>query len=349
MSILHLVFCSLTIYSVSDGRVVLGNIGQNVSLSWTFRIIQMDAFYILHNGSSIHKFFPNINSSIQLQPPRRGFSTAYYTMPEKVNVTVHILDLTEKDAGTYRVVQQYNLEDLDNRVDLHIIGITHYTPVVQTKMETSEGITHYTPVVQTKMETSEGIDEHTTTALNQKVITGDINDDKITSMTHEVDAEAFPSKSHLMYIVFGMGGILAFVFIACIQHKVRIRLRVDRASNGNRVTISIKEDEAENIQDDNLSGNYWTIVSNPSGELRTAIEMNLERHSEPQLIAQTMVNIDIKSEETLRTSNITRKEDLDGYLNPVHSISTELSDYIHPVHSDPVVEASACIQYIEIL
>ncbi|KAL3885649.1 hypothetical protein ACJMK2_025699 [Sinanodonta woodiana] len=332
MSFIHLVLCSLTIYSVSDGRVVLGNIGQNVSFSWKISVIKNDAFYILHNESSIDRYFLNHNSSISLPPPRRGFSTICYTIPENVTVTIYILDLTEKDAGTYRIIRQLNLIDLDTRVDLQIIGITHYTPGAKLKMETSEGI-----------------DDYTTTALNQNVITGGINTDKTTAMTSEVDSEAFPSKSHLLYIVLGMGGTLAFAFIAYLQHKVRICLRTERVSNDNRVTISIKDDGAENIQDDNLSGHYWTIVSNTSGEPRTAIEMNLEQHCEPHVIAQTMVHIDFESEETLRTSNITRKEELDVYLNPVHSNPTEISDYIHPVHSDPVTATNACNQYIEIL
>ncbi|KAL3885674.1 hypothetical protein ACJMK2_025721 [Sinanodonta woodiana] len=349
MSFIHLVLCSLTIYSVSDGRVVLGNIGQNVSFSWKISIIKNDAFYILHNESPIDRYFLNHNSSISLPPPRRGFSTICYTIPENVTVTIHILDLTVKDAGTYRIIRQLYLIDLDTRVDLQIIGITHYTPGAKLKMETSEGITYYTPVAKSKMETTEGIDDYTTTALNQNVITGGINTDKTTPMKSEVDAEAFPSKRHLLYIVLGMGGILAFAFIAYLQHKVRICLRTERVSNDNRVSFSIKDDGAENIQDDNLSGHYWTIVSNTSGEPRTAIEMNLEQHCEPHVIAQTMGHIDFESEETLRTSNITRKEELDVYLNPVHSNPTEISDYIHPVHSDPVTATNACNQYIEIL
>ncbi|KAL3885641.1 hypothetical protein ACJMK2_025691 [Sinanodonta woodiana] len=349
MYFIHLVLCSLTSYRVSYGRIVLGNIGQNVSFSWKFGMIQSDSFYIMHNESPIHRSIPNHNTSVSLQPPQRGFSTVYYTMPGEVTVTIHILDLTENDAGTYKVVRQWNLKELDNRVDLQIIGIMHYTPVAKIKMETSEGITYYTPVAKSKMETTEGIDYYRTTAQNQKVITGGINADKTTPMTSEVDAEAFPSKSHLLYIVLGMGGTLAFASIAYLQHKVRICLRTERVSNDNRVTISIKDDGAEHTQDDNLSGHYWTIVSNTSGEPRTAIEMNLEQHCEPHVVAQTMVHIDFESEETRRASNITRKDELDVYLNPVHSNPTEISDYIHPVHSDPVTATNACNQYIEIL
>ncbi|KAL3885630.1 hypothetical protein ACJMK2_025680 [Sinanodonta woodiana] len=349
MSFLHLVFCSLTIYSVSEGRIVSGIIGHNVSFSWKFSMMQSDYIYILHNESDIGRFFSIQNSSVPLQPPQRRFSTVNYAKPGNVTVILHILNLNENDAGTYRVVRQWNVEDLDNRIDLHIIGITHYTTMAITKMETTEGIRYFTPVTKTKMETTEGINHYTTTAMTQKVITGGINHNKTTAMTSYVEAEAFPSKSHLLYIVLGMGGILAFAFIACLQHKVRICLRTDRVSNDNRVTISIKDDGAEHIQDDDLSGHYWTIVSNPTGEPRTAIEMNLEQHSESQLIAQTMNHIDIESEEILRKSKITRKEELDVYLNPVHSNPSVLSDYIHPVHSDPVIAASACIQYIEIL
>ncbi|KAL3885621.1 hypothetical protein ACJMK2_025671 [Sinanodonta woodiana] len=121
MSFLHLVFCSLTMYSVSDGRIMNGIIGQNVSLSWTFKMIQYDAFYILHNESRIVKFFPNNNVLIKIQPRRRVFTTADYTMLENFTVTTHILDLTKNDAGTYRVVRQWNLEDFDDRIDLQII------------------------------------------------------------------------------------------------------------------------------------------------------------------------------------------------------------------------------------
>ncbi|KAK3583503.1 hypothetical protein CHS0354_025636 [Potamilus streckersoni] len=146
-----------------------------------------------------------------------------------------------------------------------------------------------------------------------------------------------------------MGGILAVAFITYLQHRIRIGLQTDRVSNNNGVTDLNKDDGEENIQGENFPGHYWTIVSNERGELNTAIEMNLEQHSEPRLIAQTMVHIDNESEEILRSSNIIRKEELDGYLNPVHSIPMEFDNYIHPVHSDSVNAISASSQYIEIL
>ncbi|KAK3583502.1 hypothetical protein CHS0354_025635 [Potamilus streckersoni] len=127
MFILHFIFFSLTIYSVSEGRIVSGIIGQNVFLEWTFNINKTDVIYILHNGTPIHQFFPNNNSSQPRKPPQRGSFTVDYTTPEKITVIINFIDLTRNDTGTYRVVRQWNLEDLSDRIDLQTSEISYYT------------------------------------------------------------------------------------------------------------------------------------------------------------------------------------------------------------------------------
>ncbi|KAK3598640.1 hypothetical protein CHS0354_024362 [Potamilus streckersoni] len=179
-----------------------------------------------------------------------------------------------------------------------------------------------------------GPNHHTTTALRRKGNTQAIDNYTTTVLNQKGDIDDFPSKRHLLYIVLGMGAILAFGFIACLLHKVRICSDVQRVPNCNTLLDSNKdggdEDSGdENLQEAKLAEHYWTIVSGAQGELSTAIETGFEAHKQQQQITRN------KSEQSIRPSEFQVNEELDGYLNPASSRDLDL-EYIHPIHSDIV-------------
>ncbi|KAK3590880.1 hypothetical protein CHS0354_033809 [Potamilus streckersoni] len=85
-----------------------------------------------------------------------------------------------------------------------------------------------------------------------------------------------------------------------------------------------------NLQEENMPGNYWTIVSNERGELRTTIETSLNSRREPVQIGQNVVPIYTESEQSIIFDDVKLNDELDGYLNPIHSCSGESDEYIHP-------------------
>ncbi|KAK3594626.1 hypothetical protein CHS0354_015020, partial [Potamilus streckersoni] len=76
-----------------------------------------DAILILHDKSIFHEILPGGRSVTRL-PTDRDIVSVGYTSPETVTVTVNLKNITIKDGGVYRVVRQWDLDDLVNRVVL---------------------------------------------------------------------------------------------------------------------------------------------------------------------------------------------------------------------------------------
>ncbi|KAL3886474.1 hypothetical protein ACJMK2_026459 [Sinanodonta woodiana] len=146
-----------------------------------------------------------------------------------------------------------------------------------------------------------------------------------------------------------MGVILAAAFFACILNIIRICLRTDSVSKRNIITDSNIDGGIDNMQEENLPGTYWMIVSNEMGDLSTAIETHLETPGEQLLIGPTLIPTENELGETMKPADVTLNEESDEYLSPVHAVPLELNEYIHPVHSDSVHTTTTSIHFINIL
>ncbi|KAL3885688.1 hypothetical protein ACJMK2_025734 [Sinanodonta woodiana] len=75
----------------------------------------------------------------------------------------------------------------------------------------------------------------------------------------------FPFKRHLLYVLIGAGGVVAVALLAYLSAKIRTCNRVDRESTGNTFTVSNIADRDQNLYEEALPGNYWTILKNTEG------------------------------------------------------------------------------------
>ncbi|KAL3885679.1 hypothetical protein ACJMK2_025726 [Sinanodonta woodiana] len=136
-----------------------------------------------------------------------------------------------------------------------------------------------------------------------------------------------------------MGAILSAALFVCLSHRFRICLCEERVANTNTCAHSNQVDFDERPAQEIQPGNYWTIVSNTKGDMCTAIETEFERNTEPLPTGQIMSTLNNESKQSSCIVNV--NENLDEYLNPIHSRSVELEYYIHPIHTshvNPVIQ-----------
>ncbi|KAL3885638.1 hypothetical protein ACJMK2_025688 [Sinanodonta woodiana] len=168
------------------------------------------------------------------------------------------------------------------------------------------------------------------------IVKSEISLKTTTAMTSEWEDEEFPFKRHLLYVLIGAGSVVAVALLAYLSAKIRTCLRVDRVSNGNTITVSNIIDRGQNLKEEVLSGNYWTIVSNNEEEMSSAIETDSVKRRQQHLIVQNVSSIQSGSNELVRHSDAKGNTGLDDYLSPIDTCPVELDNYIHPIHSDPV-------------
>ncbi|KAK3601228.1 hypothetical protein CHS0354_040411 [Potamilus streckersoni] len=118
----------------------------------------------------------------------------------------------------------------------------------------------------------------------------------------------------LMHLVIGMGVLLLTGFSVCILQNER----------SNQVPDIIPHHESvEGITlQTNPSGGYWTIVYNEEGDLRTALESDIDDIYEPSSIANIIV-VDV---DTRKASPTLQRTD----------VGMEFDGYIHAIHAGPV-------------
>ncbi|KAL3885587.1 hypothetical protein ACJMK2_025638 [Sinanodonta woodiana] len=172
---LHLVCVCLAIISVTEGRIVRGVIGQNVSFSMTFDTI--DLMHIKHNNSAFVMVWPdNNNRTIIQQPKRVGIVICYTKRSKAVNVTINIMNLMRNDTGIYSAVRAVTPTEIHDSVNLEIIGIDIYHTKATTLLEETKETNHYTTQTLRKKEDTQGTCHDVRGSLKNTVPTSDGNE-----------------------------------------------------------------------------------------------------------------------------------------------------------------------------
>ncbi|KAK3594625.1 hypothetical protein CHS0354_015019, partial [Potamilus streckersoni] len=70
--------------------------------------------------------------------------------------------------------------------------------------------------------------------------------------------------------------------------------------------------------------NYWTIVSNAEGELSSTIETDNERSRQKLLTGHNIASATNEPEEQVQLYYVSVLEDIDEYINPIHSPSVNI-------------------------
>ncbi|KAK3583485.1 hypothetical protein CHS0354_025618 [Potamilus streckersoni] len=255
------------------------------------------------SSTSTGKFYWRLNESLIVNNSR------YF----QNNTFLYIMNLTADDK--YNL---YKCEESGSEFESDPYSIQNY-------------IDHYRTKTTSLREETEEIYRYWTTVSMRKKDTEGVHNYTIAAIAPKEDKEAASSENRLLYIIFGMGVVLAAAFFAYIQRKVRNCVYRGSHNSANYGNV----DGAEMLQGVYQSGKYWTIVSNAEGELRTAIDMDVELHGEPLLTEASCGPSINGSKDSMRSENIGASK-LDEFINPTNSRAIEFDGYIHPVHKDPV-------------
>ncbi|KAL3885678.1 hypothetical protein ACJMK2_025725, partial [Sinanodonta woodiana] len=126
MYLLHIMLCCL-MYGFSEGRILQAIIGKNFSFSWILNNTWMDIIQIKHNGSRFFRVWPE-NNYLDVPKEVDRVKVVVETSAEKtVTVTVNYLNITKFDSGTYKMIREYNSEELNDSVVLETIEVPPYT------------------------------------------------------------------------------------------------------------------------------------------------------------------------------------------------------------------------------
>ncbi|KAK3583476.1 hypothetical protein CHS0354_025608 [Potamilus streckersoni] len=110
---LHLLFCYLATYTVTEGGIVRGIIGQNVSFTMTFHNINGDLIHIKHNASVFVEVWPDNNNHIEIkQQDRVRVEIGNKTASGSITVIINILNITASDSGMYNAMRPWILTEI---------------------------------------------------------------------------------------------------------------------------------------------------------------------------------------------------------------------------------------------
>ncbi|KAL3885604.1 hypothetical protein ACJMK2_025654 [Sinanodonta woodiana] len=293
---LHLVCVCLAIIYVTEGRIVRGVIGQNVSFSMTFDTI--DLMHIKHNNSAFVMVWPDNNNRTRIQQPKRvGIVICYTKRSKAVNVTINIMNLMRNDTGIYSAVRAVTPTEIHDSVNLEIIENTF---LYIRNLTIDYKFNLYTCQVSGS-------------ELQRDPYRIDIYHTKATTLLEETKETNHYTTQTLRKKEDTQG--------TC--HDVRGSLK-------NTVPTS---DGNENV---NQAECYWTIVSNANDEMSTTIETVRGLSPESPLVVPILVHTNSRSDEWMGADDIHDNQEFHRYSNPIRSCTMEFNDYIHPIHSIPL-------------
>ncbi|KAL3885655.1 hypothetical protein ACJMK2_025704 [Sinanodonta woodiana] len=351
MYLIHPVFCCLLIFTVTEGKIVPAIVGRNVSFNLTISNLSEDIIIIKHNAIDLILIWPELNNYVKNKKTDRVRVEVYNeTESNTIMVTVCIFNVTKHDLGIYSAVTQLRPTEIKASVLLELMGRCRFDLYSNITMIQNIPIFRNhnfdTDLVLACRFPSRSIGKvNGSLKLNNKTVrywatTSIMNTDTeeiyhytTAASAPKVEEEAISSANRLIYIIVGLGALLAAVLIAYIQHKIRTCFCVDRESinSANCGTVH-GGDMLHGVYE---SGHYWTIVGNAEGELSTAIETEVELRGEPILLDKKCVSSIVGSIESVRSHKIGFSS-LDGYLNPINSNEMGIDGYINPIHTDPV-------------
>ncbi|KAL3885597.1 hypothetical protein ACJMK2_025647 [Sinanodonta woodiana] len=402
---LHLVFVCLAINIDTEGRIVHGIIGRNVTFSMTFET--GDLVHIMHNDSAVVMVWPNNNDLIKQiqQRDRVGIVIDNATRSSTVNVIINIMNLTTSDHGMYTVVRPVNPKNIQDSIFLETIDetmrptieifsnhtldstlvlkcnvcststgkvlwslngslIDDHTKYVQhnlflyirnltadekynfytckesgSELESDPysipiWIDHFTTKATTLLRDTAENNHYTAQTLRKNEDTEVIYTYMMTATSSHVNVQESPSERRLLYIIFGMGAIIAVAITACFLHKIKNCFRGVRASD---ISTGLNSDDgSKNVQDVNQAEYYWTIVCNAKNEMSTAIETHGGVSGDIPMVRTSIVPTSSSSNESIRADDIYVSQEIHRYSNPIISCTVQFNDYIHPIHSTPL-------------
>ncbi|KAL3885614.1 hypothetical protein ACJMK2_025664, partial [Sinanodonta woodiana] len=114
----------ISIVFISEGRVVDGIIGRNVSLSWTLKDTKRDSLSISRNSTFLLTLWPYKTLVIWHHKNDRFHIDMVIDANDTLAVTVCISRLTEQDAGIYKLIRRLDSEEGNGSVTLQIHNVT---------------------------------------------------------------------------------------------------------------------------------------------------------------------------------------------------------------------------------